>query len=71
MKAYKGYLIKPSKNSPMNYCVVTEGQGGKIPNVLDSLFTSTGLAMAAIDEYLDNKPVKEPKNGKARSESGD
>lgn len=68
MKEYKGYLIKPSKVSPMNYAVATAGQGGKIPVVLDSLYTSVGVAMQAIDEYLDTK-VK--RNGKAGSESGD
>lgn len=68
MKEYKGYLIKPSKVSPMNFSVATAGQGGKIPDVLDSLFTSAGLAMQAIDSYLETKGKR---NGKARSESGD
>lgn len=68
MKEYKGYLIKQCKISPMHYVVVTAGQGGKIPAMLDSIFTSTGLAMRMIDDYLDNKGQK---NGKTRSESGD
>lgn len=66
MKTYKGYIIKPAKISPMNFIVVTEGQGGKIPNVLDSLFTSEGIAMATIDAYLE---ARERKNGKTRTES--
>ncbi len=68
MKEYKGYLIKPSKVSPMNLTIATAGQGGKIPVVLDSLFTSAGLAMKAIDDYLE---AKGQKNGKARTEGSD
>ncbi len=68
MKEYKGFLIKPNKVSPMNFEIATAGQGGKIPNVLDSLFTSAGIAMAAIDSYLE---LKGKKNGKADPESGD
>lgn len=71
MKMYKGYIIKASKVSPMQLCIVTEGQGGKIPKVLDSLFTSPGLAMQAIDDYLNATPSKGKQNGKASSESGD
>lgn len=68
MKEYRGFLIKPAPNSPMNYLVVTAGQGGKIPKVLDTLFTSTGLAKYEIDSYLNSK---EKKNGKASTEGGD
>lgn len=68
MTEYKGYLIKPAKNSPSIYAVVTAGQGGKIPAALDSLFTTTGLAMAEIDRYLE---AKGKRNGKASSEGGD
>lgn len=71
MKTYKGYIIKPAKNSPINFIVATEGQGGKIPNVLDTLFTSEKVAKETIDAYLDTKAAKERKNGKAGSESGD
>lgn len=59
---YKGYLIKPYGPSPMLYQVATAGQGGKIPNVLDSLFTSIGIVKETIDAYL---VQKESKNGKA------
>lgn len=65
---YKGYLIKADKQSPTLFRVATAGQGGKIPLVLDSLFTSSGLAKAEIDSYL---ATKESKNGKTRTESGD
>ena len=65
---YKGYLIKADKQSPMLYKVAVEGQGGKIPTVLDTLFTSAGLAKFEIDAYL---AIKESKNGKTRTESGD
>lgn len=49
---YKGYQIKPSKENPSSYIVVTEGRGGKIPKVLDGLFTSMGIAKDRIDSYL-------------------
>ncbi len=68
MKEYKGFLIKAAPFSPTLFVVATAGQGGKIPNVLDSMFTSAGLAMTEIDRYLE---IKGKKNGKASSESGD
>jgi len=54
---YKGYQIKPHKEIPTNYIVVTEGKGGKIPNALSGLFTSTGVAKTNIDSYLERKAV--------------
>lgn len=68
MIIYNGYIIKADKVSPMLYKIALEGQGGKIPVILDSLFTSLGLAKSEIDSYLLNKEVK---NGKARTESRD
>lgn len=62
---YKGYIIKPLKNMPTIYQVVTEGQGGKVPAVLESLFTTRKIAMETIDAYLETK-VKS--NGKTSSE---
>lgn len=56
--SYNGYDIKPHKEVPTNYIVVTSGKGGKIPNVLDGLFTTTVYAKEAIDKYLATK-VKE------------
>lgn len=55
MKIYKGYQIKPHSKFPNNYIVVTDGKGGKIPAVLDTMFTSTGLAMREVDKYLSRK----------------
>jgi hypothetical protein len=59
---YKGYQIKPNPKSPTSYCVATVGQGGKIPAVLNGLFTSVGIAKEIIDAYV---TAKEVKNGKA------
>lgn len=66
MVVYKGFQIKPHKNHPMSYVVVTDGKGGKIPQVLDTLFTSVGIAKEVIDTYTAEKGVK---NDKANSES--
>jgi hypothetical protein len=55
---YQGYQIKPHREVPTNYIVVTAGKGGKIPNVLDGLFTTPAYAKHAIDNYLASK-VKE------------
>lgn len=53
--SYKGYQIKPHAQYPNNYIVVTEGKGGKIPEVLNTLFTSTGIAKREVDAYLAKK----------------
>lgn len=58
---YRGFLIKTSTMSPRLYNVATAGQGGKIPNVLNSLFTSTGIAKETIDMYLEQKELKNAK----------
>jgi hypothetical protein len=65
---YKGYIIKPYKLMPSSYCVATSGQGGKIPAVLEGLFTSVGIAQEIIDYYLTQKELK---NGKASNQSRD
>lgn len=62
MKTYKGYYIKPDKITPNNCVIVTEGRGGKIPNVLDGLFTSVQIGMNAVDKYLMGKPEKDVVN---------
>jgi hypothetical protein len=67
---YKGYQIKPYREVPSCVVIVTAGQGGKIPDILSGVFTTRSTAMKEIDKYLDNKPVKEETNGKARSKSG-
>lgn len=60
---YKNYLIKPHKLYPTNFVVVTAGQGGKIPDVLSTLFTTRAYAKQAIDLYLSTK-----KKGKSDDE---
>jgi hypothetical protein len=55
---YEGYDIKPHKEVPTNYIVVTSGKGGKIPDILSGLFTTRAYAKAAIDAYLASKPKK-------------
>lgn len=67
---YKGYDIKPHKEVPTCYIVVTSGKGGKIPDVLSGLFTTRAFAMEQIDRYLEQKPNKGDTDGKARGESG-
>ena len=52
---YKGYLINASKQHPKLYSISTEGRGGKIPNCLAGLFTTTKLAISEIDKYLEEK----------------
>ncbi len=63
---YRGYQIKPAKNMPSALTVATTGKGGKIPAVLDSLFTKVDIAKFAIDSYLESK---EGVNGKASNQS--
>jgi hypothetical protein len=67
-KEFKGYYIKPDKLHPRHYAIVTVGKGGKIPDRLSGMFTSTTLAMSEISVYLDSKKDKED-NGK-QSDSG-
>jgi len=55
MIEYQGYQIKPHALLPTSYIVVTAGQGGKIPAVLDSFYTSPSIAKTAIDDYLKMK----------------
>lgn len=56
---YEGYLIKPHKEVPTCYIIVTAGRGGKIPDALSGLFTTRTVAMVEIDRYLNSKPRKE------------
>lgn len=55
IREYKGYQIKPHKLHPASYIVVTAGKGGKIPDVLDGLFTTRTIAQQAVDQYLETK----------------
>ena len=52
---YKGYLVKPSKQSPNLFYVATEGRGGKIPDCLGGLYTTRALANIDIDKYVETK----------------
>lgn len=65
---HRGYLISTHPLSPNLYKVATEGQGGKIPNVLDGKFTSPTVAMEHIDNYLDT--IKGRTNGKTTAKNG-
>jgi len=65
---YKGYLITYSKTNPHSLTIATEGQGGKIPNVLQGFFTNYTVAKEAVDNYLENRVVR---NAKENSKSGD
>lgn len=68
---YNGYQIKPHKEVPTNYIIVTDGKGGKIPEVMEGLFTTRQYAKDVIDKYLASKPKKEATNDKAGNKSGD
>lgn len=59
MIIYRGYQIKPSPYIPTSLIVVTDGKGGKIPSVLDGMYTHGHIAKRDIDLYLDNKELKE------------
>ena len=66
---YLGYQIKPHKEYPSSYIVVTAGKGGKIPDVLSGMYTSTGIAKTAVDKYLASKPKKDIDNAEAVNQS--
>lgn len=66
---YRGYLITASERSPSLLKVATEGQGGKIPDVLTGLHTSPTDVKYLIDNYLDNQKGKV--NGKTTPKGGD
>ena len=59
MIIYRGYQIKPSQTHPACLIVVTDGKGGKIPAVLEGMYTHSNMAQRDIDLYLDNKELKE------------
>jgi len=66
---YKGYIIKPHAHLPKSYVVATSGRGGKIPDVMSGMFTAPILIRQIIDTYLDNKEIKDTKNGQEISKS--
>lgn len=49
---YRGYQVKPHKEQPTSYVIVTDGKGGSIPKSLEGLFTSRTIANNTIDHYL-------------------
>ena len=59
IEEYKGYQIKPHKEHPKSYIIVTAGKGGKIPDLMDGLFTTRMIARSVIDSYVDVKQAKE------------
>jgi len=61
MKTYNGYILSPNPFSPTLVKIATEGQGGRIPKVLEGSFTSYGVAEQAIDTYLESLEVKRGK----------
>jgi hypothetical protein len=67
---YEGYQIKPHRETPSCYIVVTSGKGGKIPDILSGMFTTRTIAKQNIDMYLANKPVKDKTNGETISTGG-
>jgi hypothetical protein len=67
MQTYKGYQIKADKKHPGCLCVVTEGQGGKIPNILSGMYTTYSLAFRDIDTYLETK-IQRGRNAKTETE---
>lgn len=66
---YEGFQVKPHKNNPASYVIATDGKGGSIPSTLEGLFTSTGIAKRAIDNYLENKEEPSGKSNKTVRES--
>lgn len=59
MIIYRGFQVKPSPVNPTTLIVVTDGKGGKIPSVLDGMYTSFNIAQRDIDFYLNQKELKE------------
>lgn len=66
-ESYQGYYIKPHREHPKSYVIVTEGRGGKIPDIMTGMFTDRKVAKSVIDFYLATKET----NAKAKSKSGD
>lgn len=65
---YKGFQIKPHPHNPMSLVVAVDGKGGKIPAVLEGLFTSHAYAKRVIDTYVESRPNKEKVNGSKSNE---
>lgn len=67
---YKDYYIKPHKDHPYCYVIVTTGKGGKIPDCLSGMYTTRTLAKVDIDNYIPIKPIKEKNNGETINQGG-
>lgn len=67
---YKGFHIKPHKEHPSCYIIVTAGKGGKIPDYLSGMFTKRDLAKIEIDTYLATKPTKDKINAETVNTGG-
>lgn len=52
---YKGFDIIPQKGNPRTLIIVHHGKAGKIPKLLEGLFTDRGTARSMIDMYTDSK----------------
>lgn len=65
---YNGFQIKPHKEYPSSVIIVTDGKGGKIPDILGGLFTSRGIAKTMIDKYLMSKQKKDTDNAETSSQ---
>lgn len=66
---YKDYKIVPAKISPNLYEVQFDG-AGKVADCLVGYYTSTGVASAKIDAYLDGRlSTKRVKNAQAVDQS--
>lgn len=66
---YNGYYIKPHKQHPVTFIIVTTGQGGKIPQSLSGMYTNVSLAKRDIDAYL-NTPKPNARGRKRDDEEG-
>lgn len=55
---YRGFILKADINMPNIIRVVTEGKGGRIPNLLSGMFSSRTEAIKRIDLYLEGKGKK-------------
>jgi hypothetical protein len=58
MIIYNGFQIKPVTETPTLSLIVTDGKGGKIPNILSGYYTTKQYAKEAIDLYVNQKAKK-------------
>ncbi len=58
MLIYQGYQIKPVKETPSLNLIVTDGKGGRVPDILSGYYTTKQYAKDAIDVYINSKTKK-------------